>query len=293
MSPTFSVIIPLYNKGRYIDATLASVTAQTFADMEVIVIDDGSTDDGPARVATHASADTRLRLLRQPNGGVSAARNAGLRAARGEWVAFLDADDTWMPTYLAEMHALARRHPEAGLCACARQGRRIPTLPEECVVSDAAAWGVIYWTGTTMARRTLFATAGLFREGISRGEDRDMWLRLGLHAPTAFLNRELARYEEHAAGSLTDLVPLCHEFPYWEWYDLPRRYPTLRHINPALPATYRDSIRRYATNQLMQLANAHFMAGHRKDALRVLLRCRGMSDMRARLQLLRRILTQW
>lgn len=279
-----SVIIPLYNKARYIRHTIASVLSQTTPQLdgggggimhdniEVIVIDDGSTDDGPAIVRQLAEQDARIRLLSQPNGGVSRARNSGIRASQGEWVAFLDADDTWDANYLTEMMALHHRHPECGILTCARHGRCIPQLPQETVIDDAAAWGIIYWTGTIVCRRALFDDAGLFREDISRGEDRDMWLRLGLRTTTAFLNRELAHYEEDAEGSLTATVPLDRECPYWEWYHLPTTHP--------------DSLRRYATNQLIQLARAHLREGHRRTALRLLLRCRGTSDLRARASLL-------
>ncbi len=269
--PFFSVIIPLYNKARYIEATLASVTNQSFSNIEILVIDDNSTDDGPARVRRMAHDDPRIRLRWQPNTGVSAARNTGIQASTCEWIAFLDADDRWDPDYLQQMYDLICRHPKENLFACARHGRMIPGLPKESIITDAAAWSIVYWTGTIVARRSLFAIVGGFRKGISRGEDRDMWLRLGLISHTVFLNRELAHYEEETEGSLTANVPLEREFPYWEWYDL--------------PTSHEDSLRRYATNQIIQLARAHLRAGHKLTALRILLRCRGTSDLRARLSI--------
>ena len=269
--PFFSVIIPLYNKSRYIEATLASVTNQSFSNIEILVIDDNSTDDGPARVRRMAHDDPRIRLRWQPNAGVSAARNTGIQASTCEWIAFLDADDRWDTDYLQQMYDLICRHPKENLFACARHGRMIPGLPEESIITDAAAWSIVYWTGTIVARRSLFAIVGGFRKGISRGEDRDMWLRLGLISHTVFLNRELAHYEEETEGSLTANVPLEREFPYWEWYDL--------------PTSHEDSLRRYATNQIIQLARAHLRAGHKLTALRILLRCRGTSDLRARLSI--------
>lgn len=269
--PFFSVIIPLYNKARYIEATLASVTNQSFSNIEILVIDDNSTDDGPARVRRMAHDDPRIRLRWQPNAGVSAARNTGIQASTCEWIAFLDADDRWDSDYLQQMYDLICRHPKENLFACARHGRMIPGLPEESIITDAAAWSIVYWTGTIVARRSLFAIVGGFRKGISRGEDRDMWLRLGLISHTVFLNRELAHYEEETEGSLTANVPLEREFPYWEWYDL--------------PTSHEDSLRRYATNQIIQLARAHLRAGHKLTALRILLRCQGTSDLRARLSI--------
>lgn len=106
-----SVIIPLFNKAPFIERALKSVASQTFADFELIVVDDGSTDIGVAIVESFA--DSRLRIIKQANAGPGAARNRGLREARGELVAFLDADDEWLPEYLAESVRLLDQHPEA------------------------------------------------------------------------------------------------------------------------------------------------------------------------------------
>lgn len=266
----FSVIIPLYNKAHYILATLKSVLAQTFKDLEVIVVDDGSTDGSADVVRT--IVDSRLLLISQPNGGVSRARNTGIKAASGEWIAFIDADDQWDDEYLEQMYALIQRNPEENFFACARHGRPIPQLPEESIIEDAAAWGIIYWTGSVVVRRAMFDKVGLFREGISLGEDRDMWLRIGLATPTVFLNRELACYSEEIENNLTSTVNPDNEFPYWEWYALPTRFP--------------ESLRRYATHQLIHLAEAYLHVGNHSKALRTIFRCKGTSDLKARIQII-------
>lgn len=97
-NPCVSVVVPLYNKGPYIARTLNSILSQTFADFELLVIDDGSTDDGPEVV--EGFSDARLMLRKQQNKGPGAARNAGLKLARGKYIAFMDADDEWLPTFL-------------------------------------------------------------------------------------------------------------------------------------------------------------------------------------------------
>jgi hypothetical protein len=96
--PTVSVVIPLYNKGKYVERALTSVLAQTFSPLEIIVVDDGSSDDGPEKVLKFSSP--KITLIRQENRGPGAARNAGLAIAKGKYIAFLDADDEWMPSFL-------------------------------------------------------------------------------------------------------------------------------------------------------------------------------------------------
>ncbi|MFN3301364.1 MAG: glycosyltransferase family 2 protein, partial [Sediminibacterium sp.] len=96
--PTVSVVIPLYNKGKYIERAISSVLAQTYPPLEIIVVDDGSTDNGPERVLKFN--DPRIILIRQENRGPGAARNTGLARAKGKYIAFLDADDEWLPNFL-------------------------------------------------------------------------------------------------------------------------------------------------------------------------------------------------
>ena len=93
MRPRFSIIIPIYNEEAYLREAIDSVLAQTVSDWELLLVDDGSTDASAAICADYAASDARIRMLRQPNRGLSAARNAGLAAAKGEWIAFLDGDD--------------------------------------------------------------------------------------------------------------------------------------------------------------------------------------------------------
>ena len=107
MSPQVSIIIPLYNKAPYLARTLTSIQRQTFSDFEIIVVDDGSTDGGADIV--RALNDARVRLIRQHNLGPGAARNAGITAARAEFVAFLDADDEWLPGYLEHGMSVFKR----------------------------------------------------------------------------------------------------------------------------------------------------------------------------------------
>ena len=128
-TPRVSVIIPAYNAGRTIDAALQSVFAQTFRSFEIIVVDDGSTDDTADRVEAWGS---RVMLHRQKNAGPAAARNRAIASARGEFLAFLDADDVWLPTKLARQVSYFERYPETGLLHgdAATTAATLPTLFE-------------------------------------------------------------------------------------------------------------------------------------------------------------------
>ena len=135
MDITFSVVIPLYNKGREIARTLGGVAAQTYTPLEVIVVDDGSTDDS-ARVVEGLDLPG-VRLIRQPNGGVSAARNRGIAEAKGDYIALLDADDYWKPEYLERVAALIGRYPGCGLYSMGFEVHRPEgVFPNETVMQE-------------------------------------------------------------------------------------------------------------------------------------------------------------
>lgn len=113
-----SVVIPLYNKEHTITRTLGTVLNQTYKDFEVVIINDGSTDNGVS-VIQNFSTDSRIKIINQSNQGVSVARNEGVRNATYEYVAFLDGDDEWLPNYLSKMYEAIQKFPNAGLFCCA------------------------------------------------------------------------------------------------------------------------------------------------------------------------------
>lgn len=214
MKPSFSVIVPLYNKGAHIERTLSSLLGQSLTDFEAIVVDDGSTDDGPARVA--ACADPRITLVRQANQGVSAARNAGVALARADFVAFLDADDEWSPDFLETLAALIEKEPGASLYATAYRevgpdgsiarlsaeglppgsldGSRLDYLT--CVAADRYP----FYTSSCCVAVAAFRRAGGFDTGLSIGEDIDLWLRLCLDGCVSFSQKACASYRRDAGN---------------------------------------------------------------------------------------------
>jgi hypothetical protein len=214
-----SVIIPLFNKAPFIERALRSVAAQTFADFEIIVVDDGSTDGGLRIVEKFT--DSRLRIVRQENAGPGAARNRGLREARGEFVAFLDADDEWLPEYLAEsLHSLDEHgenaaavvsgyfeHPAGVSCddLWRRRGLRDGEMRLSAETQPSLAIALLaYMTPcTTVARAEVLRKRGGFyeRDHCAYGEDAHLWLKVLLNEPVIVNLKPLARIHFEASGA--------------------------------------------------------------------------------------------
>jgi glycosyltransferase involved in cell wall biosynthesis len=224
--PEVSVVIPLYNKGPYIARALNSVLAQTFQDFEVIVVDDGSTDDGAAVV--RGFDDPRIRLIQQENRGVSAARNRGIEAARAELVAFLDADDEWLPRHLMTVLRLRDRYPEAGAYGTAYYVKEkgsaahvasfcddIPQEPWEGLLPSyfkAVALGAPPISASTVAiPRCLLKEIGGFNTDMWRGEDLDLWGRIALRYPIAFSWDGMGIYHTEAINRACNRTELIGE----------------------------------------------------------------------------------
>jgi glycosyltransferase involved in cell wall biosynthesis len=216
-APTVSVIIPAYNVARYIGEALDSVFAQTFEDFEVIVVNDGSPDTDELERAL-APYRERIRYIEQENRGAAHARNTALRAARGRFVAFLDADDLWLPNYLTEqLNFIEGGDGYDFVYADAMQFGSPPyagktfmeTAPSAGEVNSesliAQTCNVI--TSGTLARRQSVVEAGLFDETLRRAHDFDLWLRLARGgARMAYQRKVLLRYRYHAEGLSGDGV---------------------------------------------------------------------------------------
>lgn len=185
-----TVIIPVYNGAAYVANAIESALAQTERDIEVIVVDDGSTDGTVA--AVRRFTDPRLRLIRQANAGPSAARNRGAAAARGEWVGFLDADDSWRAGKVAAHLARAAEMPEAALTYSSVLVRDPAGSLIEVLHADREGWvlepllfGNFVWGGgsSAMVRRDVFDRVGGFDPKIKYGEDWELWLRIAALYP--------------------------------------------------------------------------------------------------------------
>jgi glycosyltransferase involved in cell wall biosynthesis len=176
-SPLISCIVPVFNGERYLGETLESILAQTYRPLEIIVVDDGSTD-GTARVA--AAYGDQISYLYQPNAGHGAARNRGLEAARGEYVAFLDADDLWDPRKLALQAARFEASAELDACVTHVQNFWVPELAEEAARMREQRRGQPipgYVFSALLARRATFEKVGPLDAALAHANDTDWFLR--------------------------------------------------------------------------------------------------------------------
>jgi glycosyltransferase involved in cell wall biosynthesis len=210
-----SLIIATFNHARFLPVALESALAQTLDGVEVIVVDDGSTDDTPAVLSRYAD---RVRVIRQANRGLAAARNAGLAVARGAYVSFLDADDVVMPTKLAEQVALLEAAPTVGWTYCDVLIETVATS-HEMRASERFGYGGRTLDGwlfselihgnfipaiAPLIRRTALDSAGAFDDRLTALEDWDLWLRLSLVAEARYSPAVLVRYRVHPGGMSED-----------------------------------------------------------------------------------------
>ncbi|HLP04521.1 MAG TPA: glycosyltransferase [Paludibacter sp.] len=213
----FSVIIPLYNKQTSVQQTIECVLNQTYTEFEIIVVDDGSTDDSVKRI--NEIVDNRIRLIHKPNGGVSSARNRGIENAKNRYIAFLDADDIWEPDYLLEQKRLIEDFPEAKMWGCA-YGYISEAGKEEIdhalpigyrgVIPDYFGMKKktnIFWASSVVVDKKVFDEIPAFDVRMKIGEDLDVWYRIVLNFQVVFYNRILSYYRTDAENKAMHSKP--------------------------------------------------------------------------------------
>ena len=275
-SPLVDVVVPLYNKAEVVDRTVRSVLGQTFGDFRVIVVDDGSTDGGAARVPR----DPRITLIHQNNAGPGAARNRGLRESAAPFISFLDADDEWLPTFLQTTLGLLNTHPD-----CAAVGVSLFWGPErENRVAKHESQGICTgrWrcpvnlpfhqlksavdfchSSAVLARRDHIARLGGFydRRRATYGEDSFLWLRLLMQQPIYRLLEPLIWF--HTEDST---LGFGRRTPY----PVP---PILDHVEEVLgecPSSHRSLLRSYLDWYALMIAQRLAEQGEGREALRLL-----------------------
>ena len=204
----FSVIIPLYNKAPYIAKAIESVLGQTYRDFEVIVIDDGSTDQSLEVAKTFENKS--ITIVSQPNSGVSTARNNGVKLAKYPYICFLDADDWWHPTFLEEMKQLITDFPDAGIYGSGyyivKNGKEriapigVPQGFERGIIDYCEVYAktlcMPIWTGAVIVPKNIFDEEGGFKSQLKLGEDFDLWIRIVLKHKAILVNKPLAYYNQ-------------------------------------------------------------------------------------------------
>ena len=205
-SLSVSVVIPTYNRGPLVLGAVESALAQTVPPLEVIVVDDGSTDDTRDRLRPYS---TRIVYRYQENQGVSAARNHAIREARGEFIAFLDSDDVWHPRKLELQLQLFKERPELGLLGTGAMEWPAPSYPE-ILKDDHGLAKVVSWaelavrnrlgTSSVMVRSTVLKAAGEFDPVMKGSEERDLWLRIAEFSAVANLDLPLVGWGCSAGG---------------------------------------------------------------------------------------------
>lgn len=225
--PEISIVIPLYNKENEIENTLNSVLKQSFTNFEVIIINDGSTDKSESRVL--AFSDNRIKYKKTENGGVSKARNKGIEMAVSPLIAFLDADDIWLPDHLFDLKKLYDDFPNAGLIlknyifVYAGNHQVKPVFngidPDNFrgIVDDFFYASLNYrlaWTSAAAIPKEVFKKVGVFDEKITlgAGEDTDMWTRTALSYPVAFDSKISALYKMDASNRISHSKTLKRSF---------------------------------------------------------------------------------
>ena len=275
----FSVVIPLYNKEKYIEATIRSVLGQSCQEFEVLVVDDGSTDGSLA--LAEAFASDRVHIIRQENQGVSVARNTGIEHASGEFICFLDADDQWRPEYLATIDALTNQYPESDMFVTAYAvnmgGGKVHYStrlePETgCVPSywlTLARGYDFVWTSATVIRRETLIRAGLFKPGEKIGQDLDMWARVARINPrVAYSNHICVDYNRAAEQNARTRVRVA-------WAGAFLRDLEEELVNPRRTLEERASIQRKYDKKMTVFIFTAILAGEKKRAAQALREWKG------------------
>lgn len=274
-----SVIIPCYNAARYVGASLRSVLAQEGVALEVIMVDDGSSDGSAEFVE---KAFPTVRILRQSNQGVAAARNLGIQEAAYEWIAFLDADDLWMPGKLQAQVELLQLHARARMVYTAWQvwASEEPQPQEEFLEKlraesfnvqrwqGASGWiypqlllDCVVWTSTVLIHRSVLDEVGTFDPALRVGEDYDLWLRASRVTPILRVCSPLALYRKHVQ-SITRRVPERN----YKGEVIARALQRWGYQSPDGGRASVPAIRRGLARSWSDFASAHLIAGNFGEA---------------------------
>jgi glycosyltransferase involved in cell wall biosynthesis len=275
-----SVIIPAYGVAQYIAETLDSVFAQTYRDFEIIVVNDGCPDSAALEAALRPYRE-RIVYIRKENGGVSSARNAGMRAARAPLIAFLDGDDAWLPDFLAVQTDYLRAHPHTAIVYCdgrifgdtplaGRSGMEFSPSRGEVSFESLALSRCSVALIAVVARKASILAVGGFDESLRRAEDFDLWLRVAhAGARISYHRRLLFRYRRRATGLSADDIAMAEAA--LRMFDKLERTLQLSASEQAALATgrqaYRADVSYFRMKDAMRRGEARMALGAVRDLL--------------------------
>ncbi|MCI0552129.1 MAG: glycosyltransferase [Anaerolineae bacterium] len=279
-----SVIMPVYNSASYICDAINSLIAQNYSNLEIIVINDGSTDDTLSALHRY---DNEIILIDQKNAGAAVARNRGLDCARGQYIAFLDSDDVWLPEKLRIQIAYLESHPTIGMVYSSwrcwypdrdgqfnisRNDRQ--ELADVSIVESKSGWlydqllfECILLTSTVVIRRSIVQQAGKFDTRLLRGQDYDYWIRVSRLTEIVKLNAELALYRIHGNS-----IAKNHSNQNYEWMVVEKAIKNWGLVGPNGKAVRKIDIKKRIAQLHFGFGYEHFWAGNPIIACESLLR---------------------
>jgi len=238
-NPFFSVIIPLYNKEKYINNTIESVLNQRFTNFEILVVNDGSTDNSLNHIKLFS--DSRIKIFNQKNQGVSVARNFGIEQSKGKYICFLDADDYWYSHFLSQNYKYIELLPEQKVFTSAfefeTKNKIIPCAYSMKKTGDyqivdyfevSQKKHPIIWTSSSVFHKSVFQKSGVFDVRFHSGQDSDLWIRVGLHFPVVFIWKIASRYVYDPQGISRNRKKINEKPDYSQYISLEKDNPKLK-----------------------------------------------------------------
>ncbi len=236
--PYFSVIIPLYNKENFIENTIKSVLNQSFTDFELLIIDDGSTDKSVEIVKN--IIDNRIKLFTKNNEGVAIARNYGIENSTSNFISFLDADDIWNIDFLQTISHYINKYPNQFVFTTAKEietknSSFIPTYSikktSTCEIVnffEASNKECVLWTSNVVVHKKVFKQVGVFDTKISKGEDTELWIRIGLHYSIVFIWKVLSTYKYDKKSISRNSNYYFEDYVFKKYIEEEKRNPALK-----------------------------------------------------------------
>jgi glycosyltransferase involved in cell wall biosynthesis len=279
-APLVSVVIPAFNSAEHIGDALNSVLAQSYTDIEIIVVDDGSTDDTVGIVKQYE----RVQLLQQANQGSAVARNLGINHAQGDYIAFLDSDDVWWSGKISLQMAELQRtglemaysrfiwwHPDPeGNYSPPESEFESPTNPNISNVAIVTGWtyaelllDCIVWTSTVLVKKDKLIRSGLFNPSFRKGQDYDLWLRLSRIVPMLGIDQPTALYRIHPNSITHHIAERCYEYEI-----LSRAVENWGETGPDLRHPPAGTVEHRLARILLNHGNAHARSGNPRIAIK-------------------------